>query len=261
MSTPKSSRKRRDHRGKAALAVAAGILVGGYLLSLLPGRAIRGNIDAPFSLLEQHRPRPSPAQEEKAPEQPDKQAHLPPPARHALKIAEGQIEAKHFNEAIATLNRQRPALKQEPQALLLLARALEGNRDFATARDFYTAALDRDPLLANAYWGVATTSEALGDLEAAMGAMRSYLHVEPDKHPDRLQIAQARSALWEWEARLGRGPWGPTKGIPPGFTADDIKRDGRGVAVRMQVPGTEQPDGSLLAEIKHADQQIIFPRP
>ncbi|NMG31975.1 tetratricopeptide repeat protein [Aromatoleum evansii] len=261
MTTPPSPRKRRDRRGAAALAVTAGIILCGYLLSLLPGRAVRGNIDAPFARLEQHRQGSSPARAEESPATQDKHDHLPPPARHALKTAEGQIEAKHFNEAIATLNRQRPALKNEPQALLLLARALEGNRDHAAARDFYTAALDRDPLLAGAYWGVATTSEALGDLTAAVGAMRSYLHVEPDKDPDRLQIAQARSALWEWEARLGRGPWGPTKGIPPGFTADDIKRDGRGVAVRMQVPGTEQPDGSLLAEIRHADKQVIFPRP
>ena len=47
------------------------------------------------------------------------------------------------------------------------------------------------------YYGLALAHEADGDLPAAMGAMRAYLHLSPadDKHR-----AKARSALWEWEA-------------------------------------------------------------
>jgi hypothetical protein len=143
----------------------------------------------------------------------------------------------------------------------LLGEALEGRRDYAVARDFYVAAIDRDHYLSDAYWGVATSSEQLGELDSAIGAMRSYLHTERDPDPQRLRINQARSAIWEWESKLGRGPWGPTRGIPPGFSADEVKRDGRGVGVKMQLPETLQADGTWKNEIKHADKIKIYPRP
>lgn len=257
---PAPRRPRRDLRLAVGAAVVAGIVAGGYLLSELPGRGIRAATSTPFAQLTEAAS-PAPADRDEALPAPDDENTLPPQAKRALDAAARQLAAGQFDRAIAALNAAHAILKDEPRAFLLLGRALEGRQDYATARDFYTAALERAPFMPDAYWGVATTSEALGDLEAALGAMRSYLHVEPDKDPERLKIAQARSALWEWEARLGRGPWGPTKGIPPGFTADDIKRDGRGVAVRMQIDGSEQPDGRLLAEIRHADKQVIFTRP
>lgn len=175
--------------------------------------------------------------------------------------AEAQIGARQYDAAIATLDRERQALLPEPAAYLLMGRALEGRGDFAVARDFYVATIDRNPFIADAYWGVATTSEQLGELDAAVGAMRNYLHVESDSDPARLQINQARAAIWEWESLLGRGPWGPTRGIPPGFSADELKRDGQGVAVKMPLEDTVQPDGSWRYEIRHADRIQIYPRP
>lgn len=247
------------------LAVIAGsvgaIAVLGYLIGALPGRGVEADRTGPFGTLQLS---PSADASTRTPPKeatPDTRQALPDTAIKALDRASDLLEQKRYDAAIATLSAAQSELRDVARAYEMLGRALEGKRDYLTARDFYTAAIDRDPLMADAYWGVATTSEALGDLEAAMGAMRSYLHVEPDKHPDRLRVAQARSALWEWEAQLGKGPWGPTKGIPPGFTAADIKRDGRGVAMRVAIPGTEQPDGSAQAEIKHADKQVIFPRP
>lgn len=258
---PGNKRFSRDTRLPVTAVAIGAVALAGYLISLLPGRGVSADATTPFAALISQvpgqltdKPRAEAASDAQAPV-------LPDGASSALERAATALEAEQFDRAIATLNAARPELENVARAYEMLGRALEGKKDFETARDFYTAAIDRDPLMADAYWGVATTSEALGDLEAAMGAMRSYLHVEPDKHPDRLRIAQARSALWEWEAQLGKGPWGPTKGIPPGYTAEDLKRDGRGVATRVAIPGTEQPDGTARAEIKHADKQVIFPRP
>jgi len=49
-------------------------------------------------------------------------------------------------------------------------------------------------------YGLALAWEADGDLEMAMGAMRSYLHLARSESDDHLR--RARAALWEWEARL-----------------------------------------------------------
>lgn len=254
-------RSSRDTRLTVTAGAIGAVALAGYLINLLPGRGVEADTAPPFATLtpQSVAPASDPPRQEAAP---DAQGpSLTAGARKALDRAAAALESKRFDQAIETLNAARLELKDVARAYEMLGRALEGKRDFDTARDFYTAAIDRDPLMADAYWGVATTSEALGDLEAAIGAMRSYVHVEPDKHPDRLRIAQARSALWEWEAQLGKGPWGPTKGIPPGFTAEDLKRDGRGVATRVAIPGTEGPDGTAQAEIKHANKQVIFPRP
>lgn len=255
MSNPTGGK--RDLRLPVTVALVGAVVLAGYVISVLPGRGVEAGTKSAFaSLLPQdgNAGRNHTAEEEAA-------EKLPPRARKALDQARGQIEQGQFDEAITTLNTSRTMLKDSAQAYFMIGQALEGKKDFGTARDFYLAALDRDRSMPDAYWGVATTSEALDDLEAALGAMRSYLHAEPDKDPERLRIAQARSAIWEWESKLGRGPWGPTKGIPPGYAAEDIKRDGRGVAIRVPVPGTEQADGRLLAEIRHADKQKIFSRP
>lgn len=255
MPTPAS--RKRDLRLPVTLGLIGAVLLVGYLIKIMPGRGVEAGTESGFGALTAIRT----AERERQETREDTAPALPPRARKALDDARAALEQGHFDQAIATLNDARTLLRESAQAYLTIGRALEGKKDFTTARDFYMTALERDRYLADAYWGVATTSEALGDLQAALGAMRSYLHTEPDKDPERLKIAQARSALWEWEARLGRGPWGPTKGIPPGFTADEIKRDGRGVAIRVPVEGSEQSDGRMLAELRHADKQKIFSRP
>jgi tetratricopeptide (TPR) repeat protein len=252
---PRSAARRHDHRLIVAASVTAAVVLGGALIAALPGRGVPAEVSEPFVALTAAPSRPPPGVPEAAAPVRD------PLAQRALDRAAELIERQRYAQAIDVLNHAQPLLKDKPQAYLLIGRALEGQGDAATARDFYLAAVDRDPYLYEGYWGVATTSESLGELDAALGAMRSYLHTEPDKHPDRLRVAQARSAIWEWEAKLGRGPWGPTQGIPPGYTADEIRRDGRGVGIKMPIPGTEGPDGNPLAEMKHADKQVIFPRP
>lgn len=263
-------RKRRDYRPMALAAVFGCIVLLGGLVSMLTGNSPSVPVEAaattkpspssPFASLKDAPTGKSVKLAEVEPPAPkiDPKDPQGSEARRLLNEAATQIKAKRYEDAIRMLHEARPLLQKHAQAYLLLGRALEGRKDYATARDFYEAAIDRDPFMSEAYWGYATTSESLGDLEAAMGGMRNYLHTEKNRDPGRLKIVQARSALWEWEAQLGRGPWGPTKGVPPGFTREELKRDGRGVGIKMPLPETATPDGRMKYEIKHQDKFQLY---
>ena len=79
--------------------------------------------------------------------------------------------------------------------------------NFSAARDFFVSAMEQTPYQANAYYGLALVSEEAGDLEGAMGAMRSYIHLASRAEEERF-IRHARSALWEWESQLSVPPAG-----------------------------------------------------
>ena len=67
------------------------------------------------------------------------------------------------------------------------------------ARAAFERALEIRPQQINAYFGLAESAEALGDLETAVGAMRTYLHLTEQSDPFR---RRAMAAVWEWEWRL-----------------------------------------------------------
>lgn len=267
-----SRRRPRDVRALAFAFVAVSIASLAYLVTLLPGRGIDGSAKttaekhgSAFSGLESATSGAKiPAAETIAPSEPpidprtDPQGHVRQArvAQAAKLLAEGaaMIEAKRYDAAIELINRAGPLAADDPRAYLQMGRALQGKGDHAGARFYYERAIDLDPRFADAYFGYAEASDGMGDLESALGGMRSFLHVVDNPDPYRLKVAQARSAIWEWESQLGRGPWGPTRGIPPGFTADEVRRDGRGVGVKMQRPETVRPDGTMEYEIKAGDR-------
>jgi tetratricopeptide (TPR) repeat protein len=266
LTAPPKARARRDYRLLVLVAVSGSIVLLGAVVSLLTGQTPSASIEkvAPPKLLLSDIKNPiangRSLRAEVEPPVPqidpkDPQGNV---VKQIFKEAGAQIKTKRYDEAIRTLHEARPLVQKHAESYLLLASALEGKKDYAAARDFFEAAIDRNPYLSEAYWGYATTSESLGDLAAALGAMRNYLHTEPNLDPKRLKVAQARSAIWEWESQLERGPWGPTKGIPPGFTREELKRDGRGVGIKMPIPGTEKVDGSMKYEIKHQDKFKLF---
>lgn len=264
---------RRDYRVPALLGLLVGIATLGLLVSWLPGRSIvaervSGPPESPIT-------KPASFAELKAAgtagrELASEELLIPEPrinpgdakdadARKLLSDAAKAIQTKRFDKALAMLDEARPQVQKFPESYLLVGRALEGKKDYTAARDFYNAALDRDPMLSEAYWGMATASEALGDLETALGGMRSFLHTVPNPDPNRLKVAQARSAIWEWEAQLGRGPWGPTKGIIPGLTPEQaLRMPDKGAAIMMPLKETLQRDGTMKFEIKHQDKFELF---
>jgi tetratricopeptide (TPR) repeat protein len=271
---PAKRAARRDYRISALFSAILGTAVLGYVVNLLPERGVSAVAIAPVTLASRadlsDLPTPS-ADEQRSATASSESMLAPAPAgaqkarapqatetEKILQAAKAQIQAKHYDAAISSLHEARALIKQDPQSYLLMARALEGKADYDTARDFYAAAIDGDKYLADAYFGFATASEKMGDLEAAIGGMRNFLHVQPNADPQKLKIVQARSAIWEWESKLGRYEWGPTKGIPPGFTAAELRRDGRGVGIKIPLPETKQADGTMKYEIKHQDKFKIF---
>lgn len=161
----------------------------------------------------------------------------------AERLAEGKryLKNKQFDQALQSLAQAIQVKPAFPEAYTTGGYALLGKNLPDNARTAFRRAIDIDPGYADAYYGLAFALDALGDLESALGAMRSYLHVTPEKDRLAKKVITARAAIWEIESSLGRGEWGPTRGIPPGLTAADVRRDGAGVGMlRPQTDGTSR---------------------
>lgn len=251
--------RRRDVRGIAIAVVGIAIALLGYAVTLLPAqqrvttateaREIRRN--TVFEGL-------AAAAAGRRAEQEADGSSTNSGEHELLADARRDLEATDYDKALAKLNAARPRIQHLPESYLLVGLALLGKNDYATALDFFNAAIDRDPGLAEGYFGYAVAAEGLGDIEAALSGMRSFLHLQSNPDPYRLKVAQARSAIWEWEAQLGRGAWGPSRGIPPGFTADELRRDGRGAGTKIPIPGTTDEKGFSRYTIKHSDHIKTF---
>jgi tetratricopeptide (TPR) repeat protein len=113
------------------------------------------------------------------------------------------LHAKQYDHAVTALHRVLEIAPRMPEAHVNMGYALLGLQKPEAARGFFEAAVELNPRQANAYYGLAVTSEALKDYEMALGAMRTYLHFAAADDPYR---TRARSALWEWEGKLGRHP-------------------------------------------------------
>lgn len=267
----------RDYRRGAVLAVPFSIALLATIVSLLPGRGVdEGSPQANVMALPTMAPHPPTGFRD---DQPQEKAMANPAtlrvdpaydrAGHVSEVRQVTLDAlkqlaREFiadnqpDQAAEVLLKATHLVPDDPEPFQLMGDVMMQRMRFAEAREYYESAIDRAPYRAEPYFGHATASEALGDLESALGGMRSFLHVVEDKDPYRLKVAQARSAIWEWESQLGRGPWGPTRGVPPGFTAEELRRDGQGVAIKMPVPGTEDQNGVSAYEIKHAEKNRIF---
>lgn len=114
------------------------------------------------------------------------------------------LHAKQYEPAVAALHRVLELAPRMPEAHVNMGFALLGMGKAAAAGDFFRSAIELRSTQANAYYGLALASEAQRDLPAALGAMRTYLHLSKADDPHR---TRARSAIWEWEQALGRhGP-------------------------------------------------------
>jgi hypothetical protein len=264
-------RPRRDLRLAVTLGgmVAIGLL--GFAVTMMPDRGVetrRSAAPPPSIVPAGATPASNPAAEEEPPFEPlaDPRADPAGHARQArtLELKERfeqavvMLHAKRYDEAVTALGRVMELNPRIPEAHVNMGFALFGKEEYAAAFEFFMSAIDLNPEQANAYYGIAMVQDAAGNLEGALGGMRSYLHLTDDPDPHRLHTARARSAIWEWEARLGRGPWGPTRGIPPGFTEEELKRDGRGVAVKMPIGDSEK--GPVPYKIEAGDRTRVFDR-
>ena len=141
----------------------------------------------------------------------------------ALESGADQSLSRVFGEAVAQMRQgnYRQALDGWHRALLLapeipeikvnMGFTLYELGEYATARDAFISAMEQNAYQSNAYYGLAIASEKMGDLEGALGAMRSYIHLAAGGEDDRY-IRRARSALWEWEALLAERAAGTRAG-------------------------------------------------
>lgn len=111
------------------------------------------------------------------------------------------LHARQYDHAVTALHRVLEIAPRMPEAHVNMGYALLGLQQPEAARGFFNAAIELNPRQANAYYGLALTEEARQDYEGALGAMRTFLHFAQADDPFR---TKARSALWEWEGRLGR---------------------------------------------------------
>ena len=128
-------------------------------------------------------------------------------------ITQKQAVDQHFEKALVFMNNNQyqQAVDEWNQLLMINASIPEAyaNRGFSlyelkryqAASESFNQATNINPYQVNAYYGLAICFEKLGDIPAATGAMRSYIHLANKDDPF---IRKARSALWEWESQLGK---------------------------------------------------------
>lgn len=113
--------------------------------------------------------------------------------------AVAMLHAKQYDYAIKALHRVLELAPKLPEAHVNMGYALLGKGEYRAAADFFNTATELRPQQANAYYGLAIAYEGQQELELALGAMRSYIHLSRADDP---YLPKARAALWEWEAAL-----------------------------------------------------------
>lgn len=117
--------------------------------------------------------------------------------------AVAMLHAKQYQYALPPLHRLMQLDPRMPEAYVNMGYALLGLKRYKPAEQFFETAIDLRPYQDNAYWGLAEALEGQNDLGGALGAMRTYIHLAKPNDP---YVRRARSAIWEWQYRLGRGP-------------------------------------------------------
>lgn len=123
------------------------------------------------------------------------------------------MQQRQYQQALNLWHRALLTAPDIPEIKVNMGFSLYELGEYATARDFFINAMEQNKYQANAYYGLAITSEKMGDLEGALGAMRSYIHLAAGGQDEKF-VRLARSALWEWEARLRENS------KPPNSTGD-----------------------------------------
>jgi tetratricopeptide (TPR) repeat protein len=110
------------------------------------------------------------------------------------------LHGRQHERAVQAWNRVLELAPRLTEAHVNMGFALLGLQQTEAARRAFERAIELRPEQANAYYGLALSHEAGQDLELALGAMRTYLHLA--RGEGEAHLARARSALWEWESQI-----------------------------------------------------------
>ena len=164
----------RGNIGALALALAAASVVGLLMMKAPPGRVTRMD----------H-------------QQQMKDAEV----KQRFEQAVVMLHAKQYDHAVTALHRVLELAPKMAEAHVNMGFALLGQQRGDAARSFFLSAIELRAQQANAYYGLAMAEEMRSDYAAALGGMRTYLHLSKGDEPYR---NKARAAIWEWEEKLGR---------------------------------------------------------
>ncbi|MCU7868575.1 MAG: tetratricopeptide repeat protein [Candidatus Thiodiazotropha sp. (ex Lucinoma borealis)] len=106
------------------------------------------------------------------------------------------LQSRHYDLAIAAFTVIIKQASWMPEAKVNLAYALLGKGQATEAQGHFQQALLLNDRQLNAYYGLALCYEQSGDLDAALGAMRVYVHLA---EPNSSYLRKAWAAIWEWE--------------------------------------------------------------
>lgn len=144
-----------------------------------------------------------------------------PPATHETQIDTAfrqgvvMLHARRYEHALTAFHRVLEFAPAMPEAQANMGFALVGLGRHREALAFFEGALALRPRQDNAYYGLALAAGALGDIETARGAMRTYVHLAPPGDPHR---PRAEAALRQWsEAKQG------TAIAPPGASINEAR--------------------------------------
>lgn len=164
-------RARPDHRPLGIALALAAVLAGGLGLSQL------GPTHSPQAV-----------------------AVAPDELRRAFDASVVLLHAHRYEPAAVVLARVIELSPSLPEARVNMGYAQLGLKQPRLARQQFERAIALKADQANAYHGLALAHEAEQDLELALGAMRSYLHLA--RTEDEAHLRRARAAVWEWETQL-----------------------------------------------------------
>jgi tetratricopeptide (TPR) repeat protein len=112
------------------------------------------------------------------------------------------LHAKQHEHAMTAFHRVLELDPAMPEAHVNMGFALIGLERYGAARDFFESAIALRKEQVNAYYGLAVALDGLRDRPAAIGAMRTFVHLS---RPDDPYQRKAQAALWEWEAERDAG--------------------------------------------------------
>ena len=115
--------------------------------------------------------------------------------QHAVAL----LEQRQFESAVREFDDLVKLAPELPEAHVNMGYALLGLERFKAAQEYFSSATSIRPLQSNAYYGLAVASEGLGEIQRAVMAMRTFVHIADRNDPFR---RKAKAAIWEWEAAL-----------------------------------------------------------
>jgi tetratricopeptide (TPR) repeat protein len=177
-------KRRRDVRMRALLLTGGLVVAGGLSIAYLPGKWHTSLVSGSKEVRAAH------AREKTEAE-----------IRERFEQGVSMLNARKYEEALKSFHRVLELSPDMPEAHVNAGFALLGLQHYAVARDFFEGAIELRKNQLNAYYGLAEALGGLNDLQGALGAMSTYLHLAPLDDPYRQKAA---SAISEWRSRVAQ---------------------------------------------------------